>query len=57
VPLYDDLMPLLRFSVAGGLATTVKAGLELLDFPVGDPRPPLFPLDDQGRAELKGLLG
>ncbi|OCB56310.1 dihydrodipicolinate synthase family protein, partial [Mycobacterium malmoense] len=27
---YDDLEPLLRFIVAGGLATTVKAGLELL---------------------------
>lgn len=55
--LYDDVKPLLEFIVAGGLATTVKDGLDLLDFPVGDPRPPLLPLDDQGRAELKGLLG
>lgn len=54
--LYDDLKPLLQFIVAGGLATTVKAGLELLDFPVGDPRAPLLPLDEQGRAELKRLL-
>ncbi|OBB65558.1 dihydrodipicolinate synthase family protein [Mycobacterium sp. 852014-50255_SCH5639931] len=54
--LYDDLKPLLQFIVAGGLATTVKAGLDLLGFPVGDPRPPLLPLDEEGRAELKQLL-
>lgn len=54
--LYDELKPLLTFIVAGGLATTVKAGLELLGSPVGEPRAPLLPLDDEGRAELKGLL-
>ncbi|OBF80805.1 dihydrodipicolinate synthase family protein [Mycobacterium sp. 852002-51163_SCH5372311] len=54
--IYDDLRPLLQFIVAGGLATTVKAGLDLLGFPVGDPRAPLLPLDDQGRAELQRLL-
>ncbi|CAM3199889.1 dihydrodipicolinate synthase family protein [Mycobacterium intermedium] len=54
--LYDDLKPLLRFIVDGGLATTVKAGLDLLGFPAGDPRPPLLPLDEQGRAELQQLL-
>lgn len=54
--LYDELKPLLTFIVAGGLATTVKAGLELLGSPVGDPRAPLLPLDDEGRAELKALL-
>jgi 4-hydroxy-tetrahydrodipicolinate synthase len=53
---YDDLKPLLQFIVAGGLATTVKAGLDLLGFPVGDPRAPLLPLDEQGRTELQGLL-
>jgi len=55
--LYDDLKPLLTFIVAGGLATTVKAGLELLDFPVGDPRAPLLPLAEAGRGELRKLLG
>ncbi len=55
--LYDDLKPLLEFIVAGGLATTVKAGLDLLGFPVGDPRAPLLPLDDEGRAQLKALVG
>ncbi|GBG38286.1 dihydrodipicolinate synthase family protein [Mycobacterium montefiorense] len=54
--LYDDLKPLLEFIVAIGLPTSVKAGLDLLGFPIGDPRAPLLPLDEQGRAELQGLL-
>lgn len=54
--LYDDLKPLLQFIVAGGLPTTVKAGLELLGVPAGEPRRPLLPLDDAGRAELRRLL-
>ncbi|MCX8556546.1 dihydrodipicolinate synthase family protein [Mycolicibacterium mucogenicum] len=54
--IYDDLAPLLRFILAGGLPTTVKAGLDLLGRNAGDPRPPLLPLDEDGRAELKGLL-
>lgn len=54
--IYDDLAPLLRFIVAGGLPTTVKAGLDLLGRNAGAPRPPLLPLDEAGRAELKGLL-
>lgn len=55
--LYDDLKPLLTFIVAGGLATTVKAGLELLGVPAGAPRRPLLPLEESGRAELRSLLG
>jgi 4-hydroxy-tetrahydrodipicolinate synthase len=54
--IYADLKPLLEFIVAGGLATTVKAGLELLGVGVEDPRRPLLPLDDEGRAALKKLL-
>ncbi|OBK15940.1 dihydrodipicolinate synthase family protein [Mycobacterium asiaticum] len=54
--LYDDLNPLLQFIVAGGLPTTVKAGLELLGVPAGDPRAPLLPLDESGRSELRDLL-
>jgi 4-hydroxy-tetrahydrodipicolinate synthase len=54
--LYDNLKPLLEFIVAGGLASTVKAGLDLLGFPIGDPRAPLLPLDEQSRAELLLLL-
>lgn len=54
--LYDDLKPLLEFIVAGGLATTVKAGLDLLGFPAGDPRAPLLPLEEQRRAQLRDLL-
>jgi 4-hydroxy-tetrahydrodipicolinate synthase len=54
--IYAELKPLLEFSVTGGLATTVKAGLQLLDVGAGDPRRPLLPLDDEGRAALKKLL-
>jgi 4-hydroxy-tetrahydrodipicolinate synthase len=54
--IYAELKPLLEFSVAGGLATTVKAGLELIGAGVGDPRRPLLPLDDEGRAVLRKLL-
>ena len=55
--IYDDLAPLLRFIVAGGLPTTVKAGLRLLGVDAGVPRPPLLPLDAQGAAELSAILG
>jgi 4-hydroxy-tetrahydrodipicolinate synthase len=54
--IYTVLEPLLEFIVAGGLATTVKAGVELLGAGVKDPRRPLLPLDAEGRAALQKLL-
>ena len=54
--IYEELSPLLRFIVAGGLPTTVKAGLNLLGTHVGDPRPPLLPLDEAGIDEMRSLL-
>ncbi|MCK0175592.1 dihydrodipicolinate synthase family protein [Mycolicibacterium sp. F2034L] len=54
--IYDDLAPLLRFIVAGGLPTTVKAGLALLGQVAGDPRAPLLPLDADGCTELQSML-
>ncbi|AGC61028.1 dihydrodipicolinate synthase DapA_1 [Mycobacterium liflandii 128FXT] len=54
--IYDDLAPLLRFIVDGGLPTTIKAGLDLLGHGVGHPRRPLLPLDDTRRAELRKIL-
>jgi 4-hydroxy-tetrahydrodipicolinate synthase len=54
--IYTELKPLLEFIVAGGLATTAKAGLALIGAGVGDPRRPLLPLDDEGRAALQKLL-
>lgn len=54
--IYDDLKPLLEFIVAGGLSTTVKAGLDLLAVGVGNPRRPLLPLDNHGRLALRELL-
>ncbi len=54
--IYQDLRPLLEFIVAGGLPTTVKGGLDVLGQGAGVPRPPLLPLDESGRDELKRLL-
>jgi len=34
----------------------VKAALDLLGFAGGDPRPPILPLSDKGRDEVKGVL-
>ncbi|GAA4296329.1 hypothetical protein GCM10023161_47520 [Mycobacterium paraffinicum] len=50
------LKPLLEFIVAGGLATTVKAGLDLLGIWAGEPRRPLLPLDERDRDHLRSLL-
>jgi 4-hydroxy-tetrahydrodipicolinate synthase len=54
--IYAEVKSLLEFIVAGGPATTGKAGQELLGIAVWDPRRPLLPLADQGRASLKKLL-
>ncbi|OOL29870.1 dihydrodipicolinate synthase [Rhodococcus rhodochrous] len=54
--LYAELQPLLEFIVAGGLPTTIKAGLGILGSDVGDPRAPLLPLEPEGRATLARLL-
>lgn len=54
--LYDTLRPLLEFIVAGGLPVTVKAGLDVLGFNVGDPRTPLLPLAQSDRETLADLL-
>ncbi|MFJ1703016.1 dihydrodipicolinate synthase family protein [Kitasatospora sp. NPDC088346] len=53
---FDRQLPLLRFILAGGLPTTVKAGLALQGHPVGGPRPPLLPLDAERTGQLAGLL-
>jgi Class II Aldolase and Adducin N-terminal domain len=44
------------FIVAVGLPTTVTAGLNLLGTHVGDPRPPLLPLDEAGIDEMRFLI-
>ena len=54
--IYEDLSPLLRFVVAVGLLTMVKAGLNLLGTHVGDPRPTLLPLDEASLDEMRSLL-
>jgi 4-hydroxy-tetrahydrodipicolinate synthase len=54
--LFGAMRPLLDFIIGhGGLPTTVKAALALDGFPVGDPRPPLLPLED-GARQLAACL-
>jgi len=38
------------------LASCIKAGLEIQGFPVGDPVPPLLPLDNSAKEEIRKVL-
>ncbi|UVL59438.1 dihydrodipicolinate synthase family protein [Pseudomonas sp. B21-032] len=49
-------LPLLEFILKGGLPATIKAGLGMTGLPVGEPRRPVFALDNAGRAHLQQLL-
>ena len=54
--LFYRQLPLLDFILKGGLPATIKAGLGLTGLPVGEPRRPVFGLDEPGRATLAALL-
>ena len=54
--LFYSMLPLLRFIVNRGLATTVKAGLILRGLNAGVPRHPLKPLVGESLEELRRLL-
>ena len=54
--LFYQQLPLLEFIVKGGLASTVKSGLEMKGVSAGYARRPLRPLTDQKKQELKGIL-
>jgi 4-hydroxy-tetrahydrodipicolinate synthase len=54
--IYAEVRPPLEFIVVGGMATAVKAGVELRRVGVGDPRRPLPPLCDEGCAALQKVL-
>ena len=54
--LFKQQLPILDFIVAGGLATTVKAGLEIKGLPVGNARRPLKPLKDEQKQVLAGMM-
>ncbi|MGF6593856.1 dihydrodipicolinate synthase family protein [Pseudomonas sp. 2835] len=49
-------LPLLEFILKGGLPATIKAGLGMTGLPVGEPRRPVFALDNKGQAHLQQLL-
>jgi len=49
-------LPVLEFILRGGLPTTIKAGLRIQGFEVGDPRKPLLALPSDQVAVLARLL-
>ena len=49
-------LPLLDFILKGGLPATIKAGLAMTGLEVGEPRRPVFALDQAGQDYLKALL-
>ncbi|TFF39432.1 dihydrodipicolinate synthase family protein [Pseudomonas sp. RIT623] len=54
--LFYRQLPLLEFILKGGLPATIKAGLAISGLAVGEPRRPVFGLDDPGKATLQALL-
>lgn len=54
--LFYRQLPLLEFILKGGLPATIKAGLAMSGLAVGEPRRPVFGLDDSGKATLQALL-
>lgn len=54
--LFEKQLPLLEFIVQGGLAATVKAGLNIKGIEAGVARRPLKPLTDDKKQQLKEIL-
>ena len=54
--LFKKQLPLLEFIVQGGLASTVKAGLNIKGMEAGLARRPLKPLTDDKQQQLKEIL-
>ena len=54
--LFYRQLPLLDFILKGGLPATIKAGLRNLGLEVGDPRLPVFPLDETRNSQLQTML-
>ncbi|AKJ98890.1 MULTISPECIES: dihydrodipicolinate synthase family protein [Pseudomonas] len=54
--LFYRQLPLLDFILKGGLPATIKAGLRTLGLEVGDPRLPVFPLDEVRDGQLRAML-
>jgi len=53
---FRAMLPTLEFIVRGGLPPAVKAGLRIIGFDAGVPRPPLMPLEEADVEQLAALL-
>jgi 4-hydroxy-tetrahydrodipicolinate synthase len=53
---WDRVFPIMRFLVSGGYVTGVKAALQHLGLPGGDPRAPIGRLSDARAAELTEIM-
>ncbi len=55
--LYDTLLPLFElFEGTGQYVQLNKAALAMMGRPIGAPRPPLLPVSEARRSELRGIL-
>lgn len=55
--LHVELLPLFKALFVTTNPIPLKAALELMGWPVGNPRLPLVPLSEESRSMLKGVLG
>ncbi len=53
---WDRVYPIMQFLVSGGYVTGVKAALEFMGLPAGDPRGPIGRLNGDRAAGLKEIL-
>ena len=53
---WDRVFPIMRFLVSGGYVTGVKAALQHLGLPGGDPRAPIGRLSSDRAAELTEIM-
>jgi dihydrodipicolinate synthase/N-acetylneuraminate lyase len=53
---WKRLWPVLNFLLLNGYVAMTKAGADLRGMPVGAPREPLLPADENTRAALKRVL-
>ena len=53
---FDKIADLCDFVETTAFVQNIKAGLQILGLDAGPPRPPLLPLGQEGRSEIKSML-